>query len=174
MPGDVRREPGRGMRIAVVGAGAVGGYFGAMLARSGNDVFLVARGEHLATLKRAGLQVKSVTGDFHLRPAGDGVHATDDPAAIGRVEIVLFCVKSYDTTSAAGSLAPLLGPETGVISLQNGIDNEGKIAGAIGQRHVMGGVAFIFARLAGPARPSHGGPAPDHLWRAGWDPLPAS
>src|SRR6266508_2385581 len=105
----MRREPGRSMRIAVVGAGAVGGYFGAMLARSGSEVFLIARGDHLAELKRGGLRVQSVAGDFQLRPAGDGLSATDDPGEVGPVEIVLFCVKSYDTESAAQSLAPLLG-----------------------------------------------------------------
>ncbi|MGH2429048.1 MAG: 2-dehydropantoate 2-reductase [Candidatus Limnocylindria bacterium] len=146
------------MKIAVFGSGAVGGYFGARLASAGSDVQFVARGENLAVMRERGLDVESVFGDMHLDPAAFGV--TDDPASIGPSDMVLFTVKSYDTDAAAASLAPLLHARTGVISLQNGIDNEERIAGRIGAEHILGGAAFLFAHRAGPGHIRHtGGPA---------------
>ena len=146
------------MRIAVFGSGAVGGYFGARLAAAGSDVHFVARGEHLAAMREHGLRVESVFGDLALGP--DAFRVTDDPAAIGPSDVVLFTVKSYDTDAAAGRLPPLLHADTGVISLQNGIDNEERIAARIGEGHVLGGVAFLFAHRAGPGHIRHtGGPA---------------
>jgi 2-dehydropantoate 2-reductase len=133
------------MKIAVFGAGAVGAYFGGRLAQAGADVHLIARGAHLAALRRDGLRVRSVAGDFHL-----ALQATDDPAAIGPCELVLFCVKSFDTESAAERLEPLVGEGTAVLSLQNGIDNEDKIAAAVGRGHVLGGAAFVLATIAEP------------------------
>lgn len=146
------------MRIAVFGSGAVGGYFGARLAAGGSNVQFVARGDNLAAMRERGLEVESVFGDLHLGPDAFGV--TDDPASIGPCELVLFTVKSYDTDAAAAQLAPLLQAQTGVISLQNGIDNEERIAARIGAEHVVGGAAFLFAHRAGPGHLRHtGGPA---------------
>jgi len=113
------------MKIAVVGAGGVGGYFGGRLALAGHDVAIVARGPHLAAIRERGLGVRSIRGDFTAV-----VQASDDPAEFGPCEVVLFCVKSYDTEAAAARLGPLLGEDTAVVSLQNGIDNEERIAAA--------------------------------------------
>lgn len=132
-------------RVAVFGAGGVGGYFGGRLALAGADVHLIARGEHLRALRERGLRVRSVAGDFEVR-----LPATHDPAEVGPSDYVLFCVKSYDTESAAARLTPLLREGTAVLFLQNGIDNEEKLAAAIGREHVMGGAAFIFSTIAEP------------------------
>ncbi len=145
----------RTMRVAVIGAGGVGGYFGGRLAQAAHEVHFVARGEHLRAIRDRGLRVRSVRGDFEVR-----AEASDDPAEIGPCDYVLFCVKSFDTKEAASKLAPLLHAETAVISLQNGIDNEEVIAAEIGWEHVMGGVAFIFASIAEPGViEDRGGPA---------------
>ena len=133
------------MKVAVYGAGALGGYFGARLAAGGADVTLIARGAQLEALRVEGLRVRSQLGDLELRPA-----AAADPSEVGPVDLVLFCVKSYDTAEAAGRLGPLLRPETSVLSLQNGIDNEDRIEAVIGPGHVMGGAAFVFVALAAP------------------------
>ncbi len=140
------------MKVAVYGAGALGGYFGARLAAGGADVTLIARGAQLVALRAEGLRVRSPLGDLQLRLA-----AVSDPSEVGPVDLVLFCVKSYDTEEAAGQLGPLLGPETAVLSLQNGIDNEDQIAAVIGRDHVVGGVAFIFVALAAPGVVEHTG-----------------
>jgi 2-dehydropantoate 2-reductase len=149
------------MRICVFGAGGLGGYFGGRLALARYDVSLIARGAHLAALRENGLRVRSVVGDFEVR-----LPATDEPAEIGPVDVVFFTVKSYDTESAAARLAPLIrsgrGQQqaTAVVSFQNGIDNEEKIAAAVGAEHVVGGVSYIFASIAEPGVISHtGGPA---------------
>ncbi len=133
------------MKIGVVGAGGVGGYYGARLAAAGAEVGLIARGDHLAAIRKRGLQVRADDEDFTVRVA-----ASDDPGEIGPCDAVLFCVKSYDTDQAAALLGPLLKPETGVVSLQNGVDNEEKIAARIGPEHVIGGVSFILAHIAEP------------------------
>jgi 2-dehydropantoate 2-reductase len=143
------------MKIAVIGAGGVGGYFGGRLAMAGHDVAMIARGRHLAALRADRLTVRSVKGDFMAT-----VRATEDPAEIGPCEVVLFCVKSYDTDVAAARLSPLLAADTVVISLQNGIDNEERLASVIGTRHVAGGAAFIFSSITEPGVITHtGGPA---------------
>ena len=143
------------MRIAVYGAGGVGGYFGGRLARSGADVTFIARGRHLQALREHGLKVRSMQGDFQVRAS-----ATDDPVEVGPCEFVLFCVKTFDTDDAAARLGPLIGDGTAVVSLQNGVENEEKLARAVGDGHVMGGAAFIFAHIAGPGVIAHtGGPA---------------
>lgn len=143
------------MKIAIYGTGGVGGYVGGRLAQAGADVHLIARGDHLDALRRDGLRVRSVHGDFDV-----DVPATDDPGEIGPCDFVLFTVKSFDTTDAARELQPLLGENTAVISLQNGVDNEEKLAAEIGQEHVMGGVAYIFSTIAEPGVIAHtGGPA---------------
>jgi 2-dehydropantoate 2-reductase len=134
------------MKIAVMGTGGVGGYFGARLAESGQDVHFIARGPHLAAIREKGLRVKSGAGDVTIKPA----QATDNPADIGPVDIVLFAVKLYDTESAGRLLAPLVGPETGVVDLQNGVDGEDELAAIVGRDHVVGGVAYISARIEEP------------------------
>src|SRR5688572_20447899 len=105
------------MRIAVMGSGAVGGYFGARLALAGSDVTFIARGAQLEAMRRDGLRIQSGVGDAHLTP----VKATSDPAEIGPVDLVLFTVKLWDTVTAAHSIKPLVGPGTAVISFQNGV-----------------------------------------------------
>jgi 2-dehydropantoate 2-reductase len=134
------------MRIAVVGAGGVGGGFGAALAKAGADVTFIARGAHLAAMKRDGLKVLSQRGDTHLAPT----QATDDPAEIGPVDIVLFCVKLWDVESAGERIKPLVGPGTAVIPLQNGIDAHERLLPILGPRAVMGGVAQISASITAP------------------------
>jgi 2-dehydropantoate 2-reductase len=133
------------VKVGIVGAGGVGGYYGGRIARAGTEVGLLARGDHLAAIQEHGLRVRGPEDDFTVRVA-----ASDDPAKIGRCDAVLFCVKSYDTVEAAALLPPLLGPDTAVVSLQNGIDNEEKIAGRIGAEHVLGGASFILASIVEP------------------------
>src|SRR5215469_14115247 len=133
------------MRIAVYGAGGVGGYFGGRLAQAGAEVHFIARGAHLQALRERGLRVRSVKGDFEIPSL-----ATDDPAEVGPCDFVLFCVKSFDTDAAAARLEPLLGKDTAVVSLQNGVENEETIARTVGEDHVMGGAAFIFAEIVEP------------------------
>ena len=134
------------MRIAVVGAGGVGGGFGAALAKAGADVTFLARGAHLAAMKSVGLKVQSPRGDTHLVPT----QATDDPAAIGTVDIVLFCVKLWDVERAGAHIKPLIGPDTAVIPLQNGIDAAERLNPIVGPGAVMGGVAQISASIVAP------------------------
>jgi 2-dehydropantoate 2-reductase len=133
------------VRIAVVGAGGVGCYFGGRLARAGGDVHLLARGRHLRAIRDHGLRISGARGEFAV-----ALPATDDPADIGPSDIVLFCVKSYDTKAAVELLPPLLHPTTAVVSLQNGIDSDEKIAARVGPEHVLGGAAFIFASVVEP------------------------
>jgi 2-dehydropantoate 2-reductase len=143
------------VKVAVFGAGAVGGYFGGRLAGAGADVHLIARGAHLDALRERGLRVHSVRGDFEVP-----LPATDEPGEIGPADLVLVCVKAFDTDAAAARLGPLLGAETAVISLQNGIDNEERLAHAVGPERVLGGAAFVFAEIAEPGLIEHrGGPS---------------
>lgn len=134
------------MRIAVIGAGGVGGAFGAALAKAGSDVTFLARGAHLAAMRRRGLTLVSPRGDLHLNP----VQATDEPDSIGQVDFVLFCVKLWDVESAGEAIRPLLGPNTAVIPLQNGIDASERLLPILGKGAVMGGVAQISATIAEP------------------------
>lgn len=134
------------MKIAVIGAGGVGGYFGARLAAAGSDVAFVARGAHLAAMQERGLAVLSPLGDVYL----EKVEAADDPALIGAVDVVLFAVKLYDTESAGARLRPLLGPGTIVVSLQNGIDSEDRLVAIVGRERVVGGIAYISATIEAP------------------------
>jgi 2-dehydropantoate 2-reductase len=143
------------VKVAVYGTGGVGGYFGGRLAQGGADVHLIARGAHLEALRGRGLKVSSTKGDFEVR-----LPATDDPSEIGPSDYVLFSVKSFDTEDAAARLAPLVGDQTAIISLQNGVDNEEKIAGVVGGSKVMGGAAYIFSTIIEPGVIAHsGGPA---------------
>jgi 2-dehydropantoate 2-reductase len=134
------------MRIAVVGAGGVGSGFGVALAKAGADVTFIARGAHLAAMKSQGLKVQGGRGETHLVPT----KATDDPADIGPVDIVLFCVKLWDVEGAGQQIESLIGPETGVIPLQNGIDAAERLVPILGSKAVMGGVAQISASIVGP------------------------
>jgi 2-dehydropantoate 2-reductase len=133
------------MKVAVMGAGAVGGYLGACLSRVA-DIHLIARGEHLEALRERGLTIVTPEGERSTI----SMRATDDPAEIGPVDIVLFLVKSYDTDEAARRLEPLIGEGTGVLSLQNGVDNEDRIGAVVGRQHVLGGAAYILAAIESP------------------------
>jgi len=143
------------VRIAVMGAGAVGGYFGARLAAASNDVAFIARGCHLTAMQRGGLTVESPHGNLHIRDA----LCTEDPTQVGTVELILFCVKSYDTESAAQSLAPMMGRNTVILSLQNGVDNADKLAQVWGSDRILAGVVYIGSELlvAGRIKHSAGG-----------------
>ena len=139
------------MRIVVMGSGGTGGYFGAKLARAGDEVTFVARGAHLASLQANGLRVKSaVEGEWTVRAPAverlDGVPTAD---------LVLFCVKSFDTEEAAGLIRPVVGPETGVLSIQNGVDNEEKLGRVLGAGHVLGGAVRVFATIESPGVITH-------------------
>jgi 2-dehydropantoate 2-reductase len=134
------------MRIAVVGAGGVGGGFGAALAKAGADVTFIARGAHLAAMKSKGLRIEGGRGETHLVPT----QATDDPASVGSVDYVLFCVKLWDVESAGQHIKPLVGPNTAVIPLQNGIDAPERLVPILGAKAVMGGVAQISASIVEP------------------------
>ncbi|MBR0799339.1 2-dehydropantoate 2-reductase [Bradyrhizobium jicamae] len=134
------------MRIAVVGAGGVGGGFGAALAQAGADVTFIARGAHLAAMRSEGLRIQGGRGETHLVPT----RATDDPAGVGPVDIVLFCVKLWDVESAGHHIKPMVGPDTAVIPLQNGIDAPERLIPILGQKAVMGGVAQISASIIKP------------------------
>ncbi|CAA9582606.1 MAG: 2-dehydropantoate 2-reductase, partial [uncultured Thermomicrobiales bacterium] len=134
------------MRVAVMGAGGTGGWFGGLLARAGEDVTFIARGAHLAALRTSGLRVRTrADGGFALL-----VKATDNPREIGPVDLILFAVKDYDTDEAARQILPLVGPETMLLSTQNGIDNEERIGRIVGERAVIGAVALISARIDAP------------------------
>jgi 2-dehydropantoate 2-reductase len=139
------------MRIAVMGSGGTGGYFGAKLARAGEDVTFVARGAHLAALLANGMRVKSaVEGEWSVRaPAVERLE--DLPPA----DLVLFCVKSFDTEEAAALIRPVVGPDTGVLSIQNGVDNEEKLARVLGAGHVLGGAVRVFATIEAPGVITH-------------------
>ncbi|MFZ0847034.1 MAG: ketopantoate reductase family protein [Pseudolabrys sp.] len=134
------------MRIAVMAAGAVGGYFGARMAAAGHDVFFIARGANLAAMKSKGLTIESVHGDLHLPKP----NVTDDPKSVGPVEIVLFAVKLWDTEKAAELAKPMAGPGTRLITLQNGIDSVERLAPIIGADRTIGGAAYIAATIAEP------------------------
>jgi 2-dehydropantoate 2-reductase len=143
------------VRIAILGAGGVGGYYGARLAAAGEEVHLIARGAHLAAIREGGLHLDGHHGAVHAHPAS----ATDDPAEIGPVDLVIFAVKLWDTEAAALACRPLMGPRTAVISGQNGIAAEEALARILGPEHVMGGVSFIFAAIEAPGRIRQTGPS---------------
>jgi 2-dehydropantoate 2-reductase len=138
------------MRIAVMGAGAVGGYFGARLAASGLDVSFVARGEHLRSMQKHGLRVKSIQGDLEIHS-----RFTSNPEDVGPVGLILFSVKSADTEEAAKSLAPLMSGKTTVLCLQNGVDNPEKIARLWGADRTLASVVYIAAAVREPGVIEH-------------------
>jgi len=139
------------MKIAIFGSGGVGGYFGGKLAASGEDVTFLARGAHLAAMQSEGLRITSPLGDVHVAK----VQATDRPQAIGPVDVVLFTVKLYDVDTAAATLAPLIGPNTVVITLQNGVDAMDMVAKHVGADHVAGGAAYIVVVIDTPGHLRH-------------------
>ncbi len=141
------------MRIVVMGAGGLGAYFGARLAAAGNDVAFVARGAHLAAMRRDGLVVRSARGDLHLTD----VTATDDPASLTPPDIVLFAVKLWDTEAAARQIKPLVRPGTAVISFQNGVQKEEVLAGVLGAGAVIGGTSQIGVAIERPGVIAHVG-----------------
>ncbi len=144
------------MKIAVFGTGGAAGYFGARLAQSGEEVSFVARGEHLQAIQERGLQVESVLGDVTIQPAT----ATDDPSVIGPVEAVILGVKTWQVPESAEAMRPLIGPETVVLPIQNGVEASQQLAEALGPEHVLGGLAVIISYIAAPGRLRHeGGPA---------------
>lgn len=145
------------MRIAVVGTGGVGGYFGGRLAAAGADVHFLARGAHLEAMRERGLRIVSPKGDVHVRR----VKVSDDPAAIGAVDVVMFAVKLYDAAAAVRTLAPLVGPGTVVLPFQNGVDGVEIVAGAVGRDHAGGGTCYVSAAIAEPGVIRH--TAMDHL-----------
>ena len=138
------------MRVAVMGAGSIGGYFGGMLARGGNDVALIARGAHLAAIREQGLQIHTDT-ELLTIPGGAGLQATDNPAEVGPVDLILLTVKTYQNAEAIPAMLPMIGPATAVLCLQNGIDSYQTAAQAVGPAKVLPGAAYIEA-----ARPQPG------------------
>jgi 2-dehydropantoate 2-reductase len=144
------------MKIAIFGTGAVGGYFGGRLAQSGQDVTFIARGETLAALQQNGLRVDSFNGDFTLHP----VQATDNPAEVGPVDAILVTVKSWQVNEAAEAIRPLIGPDTAVIPLQNGVEAPDQLAAILGREHVLGGLCTIIAAVAAPGYVRHTGIEP--------------
>lgn len=144
------------MRVAVVGAGAVGGYFGARLAAAGHDVAFVARGAHLRAIQERGLRLESIKGDLHLHP----VRATDRPEEIGPVDLVLCTVKSWQLAPALAVMPPLVGPETLVLPLLNGVEAVDLAAATFNGDRVLGGVTWILAEIAAPGVIRHPGIEP--------------
>jgi 2-dehydropantoate 2-reductase len=139
------------MRVTVMGSGGTGGYFGGLLARAGEDVTFVARGPHLQALRSKGLTVRSgLVGDFTV-PA----RATDDPGEAGPADLVLFCVKAYDTESAAERLGRAVGPGTVILPVQNGIDSAERIGRVVGPGHVIGGLAAVSSVVEAPGVIEH-------------------
>ncbi len=144
------------MRIAVFGTGGVGGYFGGRLAEAGQDVHFIARGAHLDAMRASGLRVDSVNGDFHLHP----VSATDDPEEIGPVDMVLVAVKAWQVPDAADAMRPMIGPDTYVVPLENGVEAPAQLAEVLGEEHVLGGFCAIISFISGPGHITHSGYEP--------------
>jgi 2-dehydropantoate 2-reductase len=141
------------MKIAMMGSGGVGGLIGARLAHAGCDVSFVARGAHLAAMREHGLKLESQVENVHLRK----VRVTDDPGTLGPVDLIVFSVKLWDTEAAARSILPLIGPDTGVISLQNGVVKDDILRPIIGEKALMGGVAYMGTAIARPGVIQHTG-----------------
>jgi len=142
------------LRIAIMGSGGVGGYFGARLVKGGADVTFIARGAHLAAMRERGLTIESAHEPIHVAQ----VNVTDDPKTIGRVDLVMFCVKLWDTEGAARSLLPIMAPETGIISFQNGVQKDDMLRPIFGEKALMGGVAYVGTTIARPGVIAQTGP----------------
>ncbi|GAP13058.1 ketopantoate reductase [Longilinea arvoryzae] len=147
------------MRIAVYGTGAVGGYYGGRLAQAGHDVTFIARGENLRALQTNGLRIDSTLGDFHLNP----VKAVSDPAEIGGVDVVIPGVKTWQLPPILPGMAKLVGPETIIVTVQNGVDSHLVIGEALGHEHVIAGITRLFSTLVEPGHIVHGGGAAQFL-----------
>jgi len=140
------------MRIAMMGAGGVGGYFGGRMAAGGCDVTFIARGRHLAAIREQGLKIDSRDlGDSIVNPAS----ATDDPADVGVVDYVIVGVKLWDTAAVGRAILPMVGSKTTVLSLQNGVECDETLAGVVGADHLIGGVAFIASSIGAPGVIKH-------------------
>ncbi len=144
------------MRIAIYGCGGVGGYFGGRLAQIGQDVTFIARGKTLQALKTNGLKVDSISGDFHVTP----VKATDDPKTVGVVDIIICAVKDWQVVAAARAMEPMIGPDTLVIPLQNGVEAPSMLMQEIAEDNVLGGMCALIAFQAGPGHIKHTGAGP--------------
>lgn len=130
----------------MLGAGAVGGYYGAKLARAGQDVTFIARGAHLQALRERGMEIRSpMVGDFTVR-----ANAQEDTAEVGTVDLVIVAVKAYDNAAAFPMIRPMLGPHTTVLTLQNGVDSVGEVAAIAGEAHTLGGTTYIATALSAP------------------------
>lgn len=134
------------MKIAIMGTGGVGAYYGGLLAQTGQDVTFIARGTHLQAIRDKGLHVKSVHGDFSVSPA----RATDKPSDVGPVDMILFTTKTYQTDEAVKLIKPMIGKDTVVIPLQNGIDAADRIGAVVGMEHILGGVTWLSAAIEAP------------------------
>jgi len=141
------------MRIAIFGSGGVGGYFGGRLALAGNDVTFIARGGHLRALRSTGLRVDSIKGDFTVSP----VRATDDPAQVNNVDVVILGVKAWQIGEAANAMLPMLGPATFVLPLQNGVEAFEQLAAVLGRDRVLGGLCKIVSYVVEPGHIRHAG-----------------
>ena len=134
------------MKFAVFGAGGIGGYLGGRLAQAGEDVAIIARGDHLTAIRDHGLRVDSVSGDFVFKPS----IATDDPAEVGPVDVVILGVKAWQVAEAAEAMRPMVGPETCVLPLQNGVETPAQLAAVLGDGAVLGGIGGISGFIVGP------------------------
>lgn len=152
------------MNIAILGTGGVGGYFGGRLAQSGQDVTFIARGAHLASIRESGLRVDSVEGDFIIRPA----KATDDPDAIGVADLILLCVKAWQLDEALSRMKPLIGNETMILPLMNGMEHMDRLLTEFGAKHVLGGLSRISSFIEGPGHIRHVGVSP-YIAFGEWD-----
>ena len=134
------------MRFAILGSGAVGGFYGARLAHAGHDVTFIARGAHLAAIRARGLAIRSPSlGDFTVRAP-----AEEDTSKVGRVDVVILAVKAYDNPGALPLLAPMIGADTSVLTLQNGVDSAQEVAAVVGESRVIGGTTYIATALSEP------------------------
>src|SRR5262245_9988383 len=141
------------MRMAVMAAGAVGGYFGARMAAAGHEVAFIARGAHRDAIRRDGLRIESALGNLHLKD----VNVTDDPGQVGPVDVVLFAVKLWDTETAGTKARALVGPRTRVITLQNGVDSVERLAPILGEEATIGGATYVVTNIARPGVIRHTG-----------------
>jgi len=141
------------MRIAVFGAGGVGGYFGGRLAQARHAVVFIARGAHLEAIRSKGLHVESIAGDFVVQPS----EATDAPESVGHVDAVLVCVKAWQVPAAASAMRPLVGPATFVVPLENGVEAADQLSEVLGRERVLGGLCRIMSRVTAPGRIGHAG-----------------
>lgn len=134
------------MKILIMGTGGVGGYYGGLLAQQGNDVMFIARGDHLKAIQQEGLKINSIHGDFTVAPA----NAAGNPTQVGPVDLILFCVKTYHTEEAAEAIRPAVGPQTAVLSLQNGVDAAERIGKIVGMENMLAGATWLSSAVEAP------------------------